>query len=133
MKILICTFFLIILYSCSHHQFASDALQDQTNPLSAMVAFYRGPLNHLAAVRRGTTVMYPSSSEYALEAMAVHGPVMGWIMTCDRLMRSGRDEVYLAPSVEINGNTYCYDPVAANDFWWAAPSQPSSAQKATGP
>lgn len=91
-----------------------------TDPFSGLVRFYRGPLDHLSMVRRGTTVMYPSSSEYSLQALAKHGPIIGWFMTCDRLVRSGRDELRLCPWIELNGRRFCHDPVSANDFWWSS-------------
>jgi putative membrane protein insertion efficiency factor len=62
--------------------------------------------------------MTPSCSGYAAEAIRKHGPLMGWIMTCDRVVRCGRDEIHLSPSI-IKGNTrLTLDPVSANDFWW---------------
>jgi len=39
-------------------------------------------------------------------------------MTCDRLMRCGRDELKLSPQVMVNGRWKCYDIVENNDFWW---------------
>ncbi len=62
--------------------------------------------------------MYPSCSTYALHSFKQHGLLMGWIMTCDRLMRCGRDEIHLQPSVIQNGVRLTYDPVSNNDFWW---------------
>lgn len=88
------------------------------DPVSAIVHFYRGPLNHLSAVRGGTCPMYPCSSSYSLECLEKHGLLVGSMMTCDRLLRSGRDELYLAPEMVINGKTFSHDPVEANDFWW---------------
>ena len=65
--------------------------------------------------------MYPSCSGYADRAFKKHGPVMGWIMTCDRLLRCGRSETRLAPEIRIHGQTRVFDPVDANDFWWFTP------------
>jgi putative membrane protein insertion efficiency factor len=65
--------------------------------------------------------MYPSCSEYAARALKKHGPVMGWIMTCDRLMRCGRSDARLAPEIRIQDRPRIYDPVSANDFWWFTP------------
>jgi len=39
-------------------------------------------------------------------------------MTFDRLMRCGRDELYLSPEIIVDGKSKCYDPVKNNDFWW---------------
>ena len=62
--------------------------------------------------------MYPSCSRYASRAFEKHGAIFGWIMTCDRLVRCGRDEVKLSPKVIVNKQELVYDPVEANDFWW---------------
>jgi len=62
--------------------------------------------------------MYPSCSEFARQAIARHGLIMGWIMATDRLMRCGRDETRLAPKIEINDRIKYFDPVDDNDFWW---------------
>lgn len=85
---------------------------------SLLLWFYRGPLNHLAAVRSGQCPMYPSDSAYGLQAINKHGPIVGWAMAFDRLLRCGRDETRLAPRVIVNGKWKSYDPVENNDFWW---------------
>lgn len=85
---------------------------------SALLDIYHGPLNHLLAVRRGECPMHPSCSEFARQAMDKHGPVKGWLMATDRLMRCGRDEIRLAPKIQVNGRVKYYDPVDGNDFWW---------------
>ncbi len=90
-------------------------------PPSTLLGFYQGPLNHLNGVRRGACPMEPSCSEYARQAVARHGPVKGWMMAMDRLMRCGRDETRRAPTVLVNGHIKYYDPVDANDFWWSPP------------
>ena len=83
-----------------------------------MVEFYQRPLNHLSAVRFTECPMYPSDSQYSLQSFKKHGFIMGGIMTFDRLMRCGRDEVKLSPRILVNGKVKSYDPVEANDFWW---------------
>jgi hypothetical protein len=62
--------------------------------------------------------MAPSCAEYARQAIAAHGPLIGWVMAHDRLMRCDRDETESAPKVLVNGKWKFYDPVRANDFWW---------------
>ncbi len=62
--------------------------------------------------------MHPSCSSYAVEAIKKHGFIKGWIMTSDRLMRCGRDEVKHAGRIWINGRNRSYDPIENNDFWW---------------
>ena len=62
--------------------------------------------------------MHPSCSSYSARAFGKHGVFWGWIMTCDRLMRCGRDEVRHSPPVWKDDVAYSYDPVENNDFWW---------------
>ncbi len=91
------------------------------DPLSGVIDFYRGPLNHLSAVRYGECPMYPSCSAYSRSAIQKHGMVIGWMMAHDRLMRCGRDEKRVAPKVFVNGKWKYYDPVEENDRWWSEP------------
>jgi len=65
--------------------------------------------------------MAPTCSHYAETAFKHHHPVTAWILTCDRLLRCGHDEVRLAPKVWIDGRPRAFDPVAANTFWWRKP------------
>lgn len=90
--------------------------------LFGLIRFYQGPLNHLSAVRRGECPMSPSCSEYARLAVATYGPLIGWVMAHDRLLRCGRDEISNAPRVLVNGQWKVYDPPEANTFWWRQPA-----------
>ena len=65
--------------------------------------------------------MYPSCSHYAATVFKRYNPVTAWILTCDRLLRCGHDEVRLAPQVSVKGSARTYDPVEANTFWWRKP------------
>ena len=62
--------------------------------------------------------LYPSCSAYSKEAFSKHGPLLGWIMTSDRLMRCGRDEVKQGGAVRVGRSVLTADSVASNDFWW---------------
>lgn len=62
--------------------------------------------------------MYPSCSHYSAQAFAEKGLVKGWVLSCDRLLRCGRDETRLAPPITVNGARLTYDPISANVFWW---------------
>jgi putative component of membrane protein insertase Oxa1/YidC/SpoIIIJ protein YidD len=94
-----------------------SSFEDGSSPLSAAIHFYQGPLDHLSAVRFGECPMHPHCSEYALEAFRTHGVIPGWFMTCDRLMRCGRDEVDLSPEIFVDGQWKTLDPVDRNDIW----------------
>ncbi len=113
-SLIICCFFV----SCSYTETTVKNSEENFNPLKSLVQFYRGPLNHLAVVRRGECPMYPSCSQYSIQSFEKHGILIGWIMTCDRLMRCGRDETNLSQEIFVNGKSKSYDPVEKNDFWW---------------
>ena len=64
--------------------------------------------------------MAPHCSAYALMALEKHGPLTGLMMTFDRLIRCGNDEIHLSPEVFVNGRRLTYDPVEANEWNSAA-------------
>jgi len=117
---------LLGLTACGHSPDHVPLASSPESFFDGLIGLYQGPLNHLAAVRRGSCPMYPSCSEYSRQAMAKHGPIMGWILTADRLMRCGRDEMRTAPRIWADGSWKFYDPVEANDFWWQSTPGSSS-------
>ncbi len=118
-KLILFLIFFSLIASCTYSKSMQAETDRDADPLSLMVRFYRGPLNHLSAVRYGECPMYPSDSAYSLQSIQKHGMLVGWIMAMDRLMRCGRDETRLSPQVFINGKWKTYDPVEKNDFWWS--------------
>ncbi len=79
------------------------------------IRFYQ---EHISVVDGNRCPMYPSCSAYASRVFKKHGPVLGWIMACDRLVRCGRDESKVSIKLLLDKNEFIYDPVSANDFWW---------------
>lgn len=82
---------------------------------SAGMNFYQ---KHISPIDGNRCSSYPSCSNYANTALKKHGAVMGWIMTCDRLVRCGRDTSTFSKKVVIKSEVLVFDPVEANDFWW---------------
>jgi hypothetical protein len=68
------------------------------------------------------SVMYPTASGFLGQAAAKHGMLIGIMMTTDRLMHEW-DEQRRAPRIVVYGISRAYDPVEANDFWWARPAE----------
>lgn len=66
--------------------------------------------------------MAPTCSAYAATAVRRHGGFVGSVMACDRLMRCGRDELKVAPTIRVGERLQCVDRVSDNDFWWREPS-----------
>jgi putative component of membrane protein insertase Oxa1/YidC/SpoIIIJ protein YidD len=94
------------------------------SPAYALVRFYQTrlwtfKLSGLAAFQVPTSASYPPTSRYALEAIARHGDLMGAFMTVDRLMRNVT-HINQPPFVYSRGRRLHYDPVEANDYWWAS-------------
>ena len=120
MKQLIIAWLVIVgsLFSCASPEGVKEGPVNEFNPLVSIVRFYQGPLNHLSAVKQSGCPMYPECSHYSIESFKKHGSFVGWMMTCDRLMRCGRDEVKLAPPIIVDGKLKNYDSVNNNDFWW---------------
>ena len=64
------------------------------------------------------SAMYPTASGFLGQAVAKHGMLIGIMMTTDRLLHEW-DEQQRAPRIVKYGISRAYDPVEANDFWWA--------------
>ena len=82
---------------------------------AAFVSIFK---NHISAVDGDRCPSLPTCSSYSVQAFKKHGFFIGWMMTFDRLLRCGRDELRLSPGVMENGEIKCYDPLENNDFWW---------------
>ena len=112
-------FSLAFLLSCAHTGTTEKGTETAGDPPPLLLRIYGDYLNHLSAVRAGECPMYPSCSEYSKQCFQKHGFFVGWMMTCDRLMRCGRDEMKLSPRVLVDGRWKYYDPVERNNFWWS--------------
>ncbi|MFP4475736.1 MAG: membrane protein insertion efficiency factor YidD [Desulfatibacillaceae bacterium] len=80
---------------------------------------YEGYAEYVSPIDGARCPMHPSCSAYARQALARHGPLVGWIMASDRLLRCGRSELSKSPRVWSGTEYLCHDPVSANDFWWS--------------
>lgn len=61
--------------------------------------------------------MYPTCSDYSVQAIKKHGALIGFVMTADRLIHES-DEMNYAKLVKVGKRFRYYDPVENNDFWW---------------
>lgn len=60
--------------------------------------------------------MYPTDTQFALEASKRHGAVLGLLFLVDRLSHEW-SESKRAPIIMVYGKERFYDPLDANDFW----------------
>ncbi len=109
---------IFMLSGCSTHKPSTTSELSNESPASQIIHLYHGPLNHLASVRHGDCPMYPNCSAYGLSAIDKHGPLIGWMMTFDRLLRCGLDETRLSPEMLVKGDWKYIDTLEHNDFWW---------------
>jgi len=91
-------------------------LTDSTaaNTCRIWLGFYQ---HGMRAVSHSKCPMEPSCSNYAIQAIHKHGPLIGIMMTGDRLLHE-LDEQKLQRIVRSPGKAFCPDPVSNNDFWW---------------
>ncbi|MBI4495692.1 MAG: membrane protein insertion efficiency factor YidD [Deltaproteobacteria bacterium] len=74
-------------------------------------------IDYISPVDGDRCPSYPTCSQYGLQAIQKHGPLIGWVMIFDRLIHEF-DEVHRARPLEAHGRTRYFDPVENNDFWW---------------
>lgn len=106
----------VIVSACAHASRSDSRNAGNSGFYEGVIGFYSGPLNHLSGVRRGGCPMHPSCSQFSKEAVKRNGFVTGWVMTMDRLLRCGRDELKTAPRVFVDGQWKSYDPVVQNEL-----------------
>jgi hypothetical protein len=103
-------------------QSAAEPLRQDAVEMSVPELAVRGALTawHTVLTRADgpRSVMYPTASGYLGQAVAKHGMLIGIMMTTDRLLHEW-DEQQRAPRIVKYGISRSYDPVEANDFWWA--------------
>ena len=116
---ILCIFPLILFSSCASTAPKQGEEKTSFRLMGSLIDFYQRDLDHLSAVKVSECPMYPSCSEYSKECIQKYGSVIGWMMSIDRLMRCGRDELSESQKVFIGGKWKYYDPVKNNDFWWA--------------
>jgi putative component of membrane protein insertase Oxa1/YidC/SpoIIIJ protein YidD len=73
--------------------------------------------HHISQVDAARTCRFePTCGAYAREAIRRHGPLLGWLMACDRAIRYHGDTKTYRRALQ-DGHTRLLDPVSDNDFW----------------
>jgi putative component of membrane protein insertase Oxa1/YidC/SpoIIIJ protein YidD len=91
-----------------------DALLREESLFISPITFYQ---RFISPADGNRCQMTPSCSAYSKESFNAHGFFLGWIMTCDRLMRCGRDETRLSPEILTPGGRLTLDPLSENNSW----------------
>jgi len=85
--------------------------------LDAALRFFQQVISPVDGAR---SMMYPTGSAYARQAIKKHGALIGTILTIERLMHEGNED-QVSPRIRKYGRWRVYDPVEANDWWWYSP------------
>lgn len=119
-------FVIVVLMAMAAPVAADEAVVDKAASQNPAVDGVKAPHDalgffsqYISPIDGDRCPMHPSCSQYSRRAFQKHGLILGWIMTCDRLMRCGRDELTASPRVVVDGTLKCHDPVESNDFWWS--------------
>jgi hypothetical protein len=83
-------------------------------PFLWLLTFYQKVIGR---VNSGRCPMYPTCSQYSVQAIGKHGPIVGIIMTTDRLMHEGSEQDYVR-TIKVGDRYRFFDPVQDNDLWW---------------
>ena len=129
-SLILLVLYIFMLSSPPKVLWAQDPTENNQLDTNPVIKFYQ---THISGIDGNRCPMYPSCSQYCNQAIQKHGFYIGWIMTCDRMLRCGRDEVHLAPHVRVNGFELIFDPVSANDLWWFSPKASAIENNSHGP
>ncbi len=91
--------------------FFQNSSSDNTSEISSPYLFF---WSLVSAADGDRCQMSPSCSAYSAESIKKYGFIEGYLMTCDRLLRCGRDEVRLSPRIKIQDDFLCLDPPHEN-------------------
>lgn len=91
------------------------AAVEALSPLKYGVRFFQ---KYISPVDGPRCPMYPTCSAYALQAIDKHGPVIGTMMTVDRLLHETDRREHRHPLHRFDRVRY-FDPLENNDFWFA--------------
>ena len=113
-----CFVFLLLLAGSGVARALSDTLESREATVGGQwFHFYK---TVVSATDGDRCTMSPSCSSYAAQAFKKYGFCMGWIISCDRLIRCGRDETRLSPHIQSGNRVLTKDTLEDNDFWWYA-------------
>lgn len=91
------------------------------HPLKAGVRFFQ---KFISPVDGPRCPMYPTCSAYALEALDKHGPILGVMLTVDRLFHESDPREHRHP-IQFGDRVRFHDPLENNDFWISVLPLPS--------
>jgi len=113
-------FFIIAIIVIDKPGYTQDDRDMDFNPVGCFISSF---WKHISKVDGKECPSYPPCSSYSILAFKKHGFIMGWLMTVDRLIHEGKEELTVSPMTYYHGKIKIYDPVENNDFWWYKPKK----------
>jgi len=104
----------------------SESRDRARGPSGWLMVLYRDYLSQVDGVR--TCRFEPTCGAYCREAIRRHGPLLGWIMGCERAIRYHDDTISYRLTI-IGGELRMLDPVSDNDFWFRRPAARSGRER----
>ena len=83
---------------------------NESRPQKAAISCIRFFQDYISPIDGPRSTFYPTSSQYALEAIQKYGVLTGIAIGCDRLMRENRDD-WVYEMIDKHGTTRKFDPV----------------------
>jgi len=106
-------FLLVIGLLVAQTGFGQEQRTDSPSFLSLGVEGYQ---KLLSPVLNSKCYMFPSCSEYSIQSISDYGPLLGLMLTIDRLFHEANED-RTSPMVRRGDQLKLYDPPSAN-IWW---------------
>ena len=106
-------FLLVIGLLVAQTGFGQEQRKDSPSFLSLGVEGYQ---KLLSPVLNSKCYMFPSCSEYSIQSISDYGPLLGLMLTIDRLFHEANED-RTSPMVRRGDQLKLYDPPSAN-IWW---------------
>ena len=100
----------------------TDRDRRQSLPAQFLIGSVRFFQRFISPVDGTRCTMTPTCSHFSIQAIEAHGPIIGFMMTADRIVHEQEEQQYV-PIVRRGTDLRYYDPVENNDFWFAAGSK----------
>ena len=97
-------------YDAELYSKKSETIENKSLSKKACIACIHFFQEYISPIDGPRSSFYPTSSQYALEAIQRYGVFTGIALGCDRLMRENRED-WVYEIVDKHGNFRKYDPV----------------------
>jgi putative membrane protein insertion efficiency factor len=99
----------------------AQTISSAENPFSRfLISSVRFFQKRISPIDGDRCSMAPTCSHYSLRAIQKHGPLLGFMMSADRIVHEYEEQRFV-PAIWDGRSYRFYDPVENNDFWFFLP------------